>query len=89
MLETNTIGMLFAEARGGRVFSIMPVSALPGFLVGTDVRIHPIRPECRSEIGLLRLRRDIQPPLSDAVWKLASGLDLQRILDAPLDVIPR
>jgi DNA-binding transcriptional LysR family regulator len=84
VLETNTIGVLYSEARSGRVFSIMPVSALPAYLVDMGIRVHPVMPERTSGIGLLRLRREVQPPISDAVWKLAGTLDLQGALDAPL-----
>ncbi len=62
----------------------MPASALPAYLVDMGIRVHPITPERTSQIGLLRLPRDPHPPLSNAVWKLAAGLDLQRMLDAPL-----
>ncbi len=87
--ETNTLGLLYSEARSGNVFSIMPVSALPAYLVDMGVRIHPIIPERTSDVGLLRLKRDNQPALSEAVWKLAANINLQRILDAPLDEFQR
>jgi DNA-binding transcriptional LysR family regulator len=89
VLETNTIGVLFSETRGGRVFSIMPVSALPPYLVDMGIRIHPILPERASSIDLLRLRREVQPPILDVAWELAANLDLQRILDAPWPSSPR
>jgi DNA-binding transcriptional LysR family regulator len=89
VLETNTIGVLYSEARSGRVFSIMPISALPAYLVDMGIRIHPITPERASSVGLLRLRRDVQPPILEAVWKLGASLDVQGILDAPLTAIPR
>jgi hypothetical protein len=83
-LETNTVGVLYSEARSGRVFSIMPISALPAYLVDMGIRVHPIMPERASGVGLLRVRRDVQPPILDAAWKLAANLDLQSVLDAPL-----
>lgn len=89
VLETNTIDILYAEARSGRVFSIMPVSALPGYFISHGIKIHSITPERTSPVGLLRLRQSTQPPLSDAAWKMAAGLDLQQMLDAPLAVLSR
>ena len=89
VLETNNVGILYSEARSGRVYSIMPISALPVYLVDRGIRIHPITPEQTSTIGLLRLRRDAQPPLSQLAWTLAAKLNLQRTLDAPLDGLLR
>jgi DNA-binding transcriptional LysR family regulator len=89
VLETNTVSILYSEARSGRVYSIMPISALPAYLIDRDIRIHPIVPQQTSIVGLLRLRRDVQPPLSEMAWKLAANLNLQRTLDAPLDALAR
>ncbi len=89
VLETNTIDILYSEARSGRVFSIMPFSALPAYLIDTGIRVHPIMPERMSAVGLLRMRRDAQLPLSDVAWKLAAKLDLQHTLDAPLAAVAK
>jgi DNA-binding transcriptional LysR family regulator len=89
VLETNTVGILYSEARSGRVYSVMPVSAMPAYLIDRGIRVHPIMPELTSTVGLLRLRRDVQPPLSEVVWNLAASLNLQRTLDAPLDALGR
>lgn len=81
VLETNAIRILLAESLSGRAFSIMPVSALPTPYAGTGVRIHTIVPEHAAEVCLVRLKHEAQPPLSDAVWKLAANLDLQSMVD--------
>jgi DNA-binding transcriptional LysR family regulator len=89
VLETNTICILYSEARSGRVYSIMPASALPSYLIDWGIRIYPIVPEQKSSVGLLRLRREVQPPLSEVVWKVAANLHLQRTLDAPFNGLAR
>lgn len=89
VLETNAIRILLAEALSGRAFSIMPLSALPTAYASAGVRIHAITPEHTAEVCLVRLRRETQPPLSDAAWRLAANIDLQRALDEPLAARPR
>ncbi len=89
VMETNTTSILFSEAQSGRLFSIMPVSALPRYFTDLGVRIHTIVPECTSELGLLRAHREAQPPLSSAVWKFAANMNLQRIIDGLLNTTAR
>lgn len=84
VVETNAIRILLAEALSGRAFSIMPLSALPTPYASAGIRIHSITPEHSADLCLVRLRRETQPPLSDAAWRLAANIDLQRALDEPL-----
>ena len=84
VVESNALRILLAEALSGRAFSIVPLSALPTPYVGTGLRVHTITPEHRAEVSLVRLRRDKQPPLSEFVWRLAQGIDLQKSLDEVL-----
>jgi DNA-binding transcriptional LysR family regulator len=84
VVESNAIRLMLAEAVSGRAYSVMPLSALPIPLTAAGVRIHTINPEQSADICLIRLKRESQPPLSDAAWKLAASIDLQSILDKPL-----
>jgi DNA-binding transcriptional LysR family regulator len=83
VLETNAIRVLLAEALSGRAFSIMPLSAMPTQYAGARIRTHVITPEHAEDVCLVRLRRETQPALSEAAWRLAVNLDLQAILDEP------
>ncbi len=84
VLETNAINVLLGEALSGRAFSVMPLSALPAQYDGGGLRAHPITPEHAEDVSLVRLRRETQPALSHAVWKIASNLDLEAILNKSL-----
>lgn len=84
VVETNAINVLLGEALSGRAFSIMPLSALPARYEGGGLRAHPITPEHAEDVCLVRLRRETQPALSHAAWKIASNLDLEAILNKPL-----
>ncbi len=84
VVESNAIRILVAEALSGRAFSIMPLSALPTPYAGRGLRIHTIAPEHRADVSLARLKREQQPPVSDAAWRLAANFDLQEKLDRPL-----
>ena len=84
VVESNAIRILIAEALSGRAFSIMPLSALPTPYAGARLRIHTIIPEHRADVSLIRLKREKQPPLSEAAWRLAANIDLQKTLDQPL-----
>ena len=84
VVESNAIRILIAEALSGRAFSIMPLSALPTPYAGAGLRIHTIVPEHQADVSLIRLKREKQPPLSEAVWRLAANIDLQKTLDQPL-----
>jgi DNA-binding transcriptional LysR family regulator len=84
VVESNAIRILIAEAVSGRAFSIMPLSALPSPYVGAGLRIHTIIPEYRAGVSLIRLKREKQPPLTEAAWQLAGNIDLQKTLDQPL-----
>ncbi len=81
--EGNTIELLVSPIRSGGMVGIMPASTLHALSQEAGLHVHAIVPERRSLISLIRLRRDIQPPLTEAVWQRASRLDLQDLLDAP------
>ena len=87
VLETNAIHVLLLEARSGRAFVIMPLSAVPTQYEGVGFRIHSITPEHAEEVCLVRLRREIQPALSTAAWQIAAKMDMQSILNEPLTKI--
>jgi len=82
VLETNAIPVLLAESLSGRAFSVMPLSALPRQYEGAGLRAHPITPEHAEDVCLVRLRRETQPPLSQAAWRIAANLDLEAIFNA-------
>ena len=84
VVESNAIRILIAEALSGRAFSIMPLSALPTPYAGAGLRLHTIIPEHRADVSLIRLKREKQPPLTEAAWRLAANIDLQKTLDQPL-----
>ncbi len=84
VVESNAVRILIAEALSGRAFSIMPLSALPTPYAGAGLRLHTIIPEHKADVSLVRLKREKQPPLSEAAWRLATGIDLQKTLDQPL-----
>ncbi len=84
VVESNAIRVLIAEALSGRAFSIIPLSALPAPYAASGLRIHTITPEHRADVSLVRLKREKQPPLSEAAWRLAADIDLQKTLDQPL-----
>ncbi len=88
VLETNAIRVLLAESLSGRAFSVMPLSALPTQYPQAGIRAHTIIPEHAEGVGLVRRRRESQPALSEASWRLAEGLGLQAILDKPLTARP-
>ncbi len=84
VVESNAIRILIAEALSGRAFSIVPLSALPTPYAGAGLRIHTIIPEHRADVSLIRLKREKQPPITEAAWRLAANIDLQKTLDLPL-----
>ncbi len=86
--EGNTIELLVSPIRSGGVVGIMPASVLHALPPEAGLHIHSIIPERLSLVSLVRLRRDIQPPLTEAVWQLARRLDLQGLLDAPVEGRP-
>jgi hypothetical protein len=88
VLETNAIPVLLAESLSGRAFSVMPLSALSTQYAAAGIRSHTITPEHAEDVCLVRLRRETQPALSEAAWRLAANLDLQAILDEPLVTRP-
>lgn len=75
VLETNTVEILLSEVRSGALVSILPQGASPPDGLGGGVNIHAILPERTSALGLIRLARHVQPPLSKALWKLSRTLD--------------
>ena len=81
VIETNAIHVLLAEALSGRAFSIMPLSSLPTEYAGAGIRTHPITPEHAEDVCLVRLRRETQPAVSEAAWRLAADLDLRAMLE--------
>lgn len=85
VLETNAMRVLLAECQSGRAFSVMPLSALPSAPDLGGLRAHPVTPEHAEEVCLVRLRRETQPALSHAAWKIASNLDLEAILNKSLE----
>jgi DNA-binding transcriptional LysR family regulator len=84
VLETNAIHILLLEALSGRAFSIMPLSAVPTQHQGVGFRIHSITPEHVEDVCLIRLRREIQPAVSNAAWQIAAKLKLQTVLNEQL-----
>lgn len=62
----------------------MPLSAFPAQYDGGGPRAHPITPEHAEDVCMVWLRRETQPVLSQAVWKIASNLDLEAILNRSL-----
>ncbi len=84
VLETNAMRVLLVECLSGRAFSVMPLSALPTYPEGGGLRIHHIAPEHVEDVCLVRLRREAQPVLSEAAWRIASNLDLEAILNKAL-----
>jgi DNA-binding transcriptional LysR family regulator len=83
VVETNVIRVLLTEALHGRVFSIMPLSAMPTIHAGFGIRTHPITPEHAEDICLVRLKRETPPALLEMAWRLAANLDLQAFFDEP------
>jgi hypothetical protein len=84
VLETNAIRILLADSLSGRTFSIIAMSALPTAYRRAGIRIHRIVPEHAAEVCLIRLRRETQPPLSEAAWRLAANMDLRSAFDGPM-----
>ncbi|KVS36345.1 hypothetical protein WK35_03190 [Burkholderia vietnamiensis] len=84
VLEANAIRVLLSECQSGRAFSIMPLSALPIQYEGAGLRVHPITPAHAEDVCLVRLHREPQTALSHAIWKIASNLDFEAILNQPL-----
>lgn len=84
IVDTNTISVLYALVRSGEMCSVMPVSALPDYFLGREITLHAIEPAQSAIVGMLRLRQKMAPPLLEEAWQLASRLDLQGQLDAPL-----
>jgi DNA-binding transcriptional LysR family regulator len=75
VLETNTVEILLSEVRSGALVSVLPQGALPPDGLGAGANIHAIQPERTSSLGLIRLARHVQPPLSEALWTLSRSLD--------------
>ena len=86
--EGNTIELLVSPIRSGGIVGIMPASALNARPMEPGLHIHSIIPERFCLVSLVRLRRDIQPPLTEAVWQLARRLNLQGLLDAQAENQP-
>ncbi|PTD27069.1 LysR family transcriptional regulator [Sphingomonas fennica] len=84
VLETNAIRALLVECRSGRAFSVMPLSVLSTHAEGGELRIHHITPGHTEDVCLIRLRRENQPVLSQAAWRIASNLDLEAMLNGAL-----
>lgn len=84
VLETNDMRVLLIESLSGRAFSVMPLSALPMQYEGVGLRIHTITPEHSGDVCLVRLRREIQPALSNAAWQIAAQFDFQVIINEAL-----
>ncbi|CAB3774120.1 MULTISPECIES: LysR substrate-binding domain-containing protein [Burkholderia] len=83
VVQTNSMRVLLAEARSGRAFSVLPLSALPAGQEVEGLHVHPVTPEHVERVCLVRLRRQVQPALSEAAWRIAGQLDLAAILDNP------
>jgi DNA-binding transcriptional LysR family regulator len=81
VFETNSLSVLVWEATNGRVFSVMPHSALPTRYVRGIINTHTIIPMQTEDVCLVRLRRQIQPCLSKESWRLAENLGLQEVLN--------
>ena len=81
-VESNAVQILIAEAISGRAFSIMPLSAVPTPFASAGLRIHTIIPKHEADVSLVRLKREKQPPLSEAALRLAANLDLQEMIQS-------
>lgn len=75
VLETNAVDMLMAEVRHGALVSILPQGALRLDGLGKGIALHEIHPQKSSQIGLVRAVRQVQPPLSEVIWKLTQAID--------------
>ncbi|PNS09474.1 LysR family transcriptional regulator [Solilutibacter silvestris] len=85
MVETNTISMLYAMVRNGEMYSVMPLSALPGFFIGRDITLHRLEPAHGALVAMLRLRQSMMPPLIEEAWRVTAEQDLQGTLDRVLE----
>ncbi|MGS1010049.1 LysR family transcriptional regulator [Achromobacter anxifer] len=88
VLQSNDIRVLLAECQSGRAFSILPLSALPAQYEGAGLLAHPITPEHAEDVCLVRLRRENQPALSNAAWRIAGQMDLEDVLNHSLPAKP-
>lgn len=83
VLETNEMRVLLIESLSGRAFCVLPLSAVPTHYESAGLRAHPISPEHSEGVCLARLRREIQPALAHATWKIAANIDFQSIIEEP------
>ncbi|MFP1928914.1 LysR family transcriptional regulator [Lonsdalea quercina] len=81
IIETNALSVLHEMVSSGQACSIAPISAIPDHLIANGIVAHPIESPPLPEMSLLRLRKDNQPALLDAVWGVTTQLDLQSKID--------
>ncbi|WP_300486003.1 LysR family transcriptional regulator [Methylobacter sp.] len=87
MLETDSVFALYAYVRSAGLYSVVPHSLLSLFEMRREVIALPLSPELSREIGLIARRQDLPPPLQDAAWNIAQGLDLQNRFDGLISTI--
>jgi len=87
MLETDSVFALYAYVRSAGLYSVVPHSLLSLFEMRQEVTALPLNPELSREIGLIARRQDLPPPLQDAAWNIAQGLNLQHRFDGLITTI--
>jgi len=84
VIETNTASVFFDLVGSGDLYSIAPVSAVPGYFLTQGICMNAMAEQPSSSIYLLRLHQDNTSSLLNAVWRIAENMDLQQQLDSAL-----
>ncbi|WP_017347858.1 LysR family transcriptional regulator [Pantoea sp. A4] len=82
VLETNNISLLYEMVQEGDLYSIMPISAIPAYLLNnSEMMIMPVTPFSTPQLNLLRLRQDNSPAVLEAVWQISQRLNIAQQFD--------
>ncbi|MFZ4835124.1 LysR substrate-binding domain-containing protein [Rouxiella sp. Mn2063] len=84
VIETNTASVFLDLVSTGELYSIAPVSAVPGYFLHQGICMNPMSQQFGSPIYLLRLHQENASSLLNAAWGMAETIDLQEQLDDAL-----
>ncbi len=84
VIETNTASVFLDLVSTGELYSIAPVSAVPGYFLNQGICMNAMSQQLGSPIYLLRLHQENASSLLNAAWGMAETADLQQQLDDAL-----
>ncbi|MFW7269980.1 LysR substrate-binding domain-containing protein [Gluconacetobacter sp. Hr-1-5] len=84
VMETDSLAVLHAELRGGRVCSILPSAALPHDVGPSGLTTRTLCSPGAAQVGVARLRLPMQSALMELVWGHARRLGEHDVLQLGL-----